>query len=307
MAAIELSGVTKTFGNVVAVSDLDLTIEEGEIFGFLGPNGAGKTTTIDLMLDFIRPDQGELTVLGQPVAEDPRAIRKRTGVLPEGADVWDRLTARQHMEFVLDSKDVDEDPATYLERVDIGDAIDRKTGGFSKGMKQRLLLAMALVGEPELLILDEPSTGLDPNGAREMREIVQAENDRGATVFFSSHILGQVEAVCDRVGIMREGEMVAIDSIQGLRSNVGSGATLTVSVEEAPDPVIENVRSIPGVHTVTIEDGSPPRVAITGDGSKTAVLEAFEDAGIEVIDFRTEEASLEELFRAYTSEEVVDA
>lgn len=305
MAAIELSGVTKMFEDVVGVSDLDLEVEEGEIFGFLGPNGAGKTTTIDLMLDFIRPDRGDIRVLGQPVADDPRSIRQRTGVLPEGAEVWDRLTGREHLEFVLDSKGAEANPETFLERVGLDDAIDRKAGGYSKGMQQRLLLAMALVGDPELLILDEPSTGLDPNGAREMREIVQAENGRGATVFFSSHILGQVEAVCDRVGIIHQGEMVAIDSIEGLRSAVGGGTTLRVSVERAPDAVLDDIRAIDEITTVSRVDGDSPQVAITGSGSKTDVLGVFEDAGIEILDFRTEEVSLEELFRAYTSEEEV--
>ena len=306
MAAIELRGVSKSFGTVTAVSELDLTVEDGEIFGFLGPNGAGKTTTIDLMLDFIRPDHGEITVLGEPVQRNPRAIRKRAGVLPEGATVWDRLTARQHLEFAIESKGTNHDPEALLERVGIPDAIDRKAGGYSKGMAQRLLLAIALVGEPELLILDEPSTGLDPNGAREMREIVREENARGATVFFSSHILGQVEAVCDRVGIMRDGQMVAVDSIEGLRQSSGGEATLRIRVDREPDSALEEISALADVTDVSIvSDSEDPVVVVRGDGSKTAVLGALEDEGIEVKDFRTEEASLDELFHAYTTEEGV--
>ncbi len=307
MAAIELQGVTKTFGSVTAVADLDLTVEEGEIFGFLGPNGAGKTTTIDLMLDFIRPDRGSITVLGEPVRADPRTIRERTGVLPEGATVWDRLTARQHLEFAIESKGADDDPEALLHRVGIPDAIDRKAGGYSKGMAQRLLLAIALVGEPDLLILDEPSTGLDPNGAREMREIVREENARGATVFFSSHILGQVEAVCDRVGIMRQGQMVAVDSIEGLRQSMGGDTTLRVRVDRAPDAAIDAIEAVSGVNEVSVEqEATNTVIVVRGDGSKTAVLGALEDEGAEVIDFRTEETSLDELFHAYTTDREVE-
>lgn len=303
MAAIELTGVTKTFGDVVAVSNVDLAVDEGEIFGFLGPNGAGKTTTIDVVLDFIRPDRGQVSVLGQPVREDPRAVRQRTGVLPEGAEVWDRLTGRQHLEFAIESKDANDDPDVLLERVGIPEAIDRKAGGYSKGMAQRLLLAMALVGEPELLILDEPSTGLDPNGARDMREIVREENARGATVFFSSHILGQVEAVCDRVGIMRSGEMVAVDSIAGLRDSISGGATLRITVDRAPDAAIDAVEGVAGVEAAIVDErDGESLVTIRGDGSKTGVLAALEDAGVEVYDFQTEETSLDELFHVYTTE-----
>jgi ABC-2 type transport system ATP-binding protein len=165
-------------------------------------------------------------------------------------------------------------------------------------MAQRLVLAMALVGDPDLLILDEPTTGLDPNGAREMREIIREEADRGATVFFSSHILEQVEAVCDRVGILRSGEVVAVDSIENLQAAVGGGATLTVRVDRASDAAIEAARGVEGVSDVRADGDA---IVVKTDGSKTAVLEAIESAGVEVSDFATEEASLEELFAAYTT------
>ena len=169
-------------------------------------------------------------------------------------------------------------------------------------MAQRLMLAMALVGEPDLLILDEPSTGLDPNGAREMREIVREENDRGATVFFSSHVLGQVEAVCDRVGILRAGQMVAVDTVSGLRDSVGGGTTLRVTVDRLEPDAIAAVEALPDVGTVSVEDGTEPAVVVTGEGSKTDVIHELEDHGLEVRDFATEEASLDEVFHAYTAE-----
>ena len=255
MAAIELDELSKHFGDVVAVDELDLTVEEGEIFGFLGPNGAGKSTTIDILLDFIRPTSGSVTVLGHDAQRESLAVRQRTGVLPDAYHVYDRLTGRQHLEFAIELKETDDDPMAMLERVGIADAADRKAGGYSKGMKQRLVMGIALLGEPDLLILDEPSTGLDPNGAREMREIIREENDRGTTVFFSSHVMEQVEAVCDRVAIINRGRLVAVDSVEGLRKASGSGETLILQLETLSEAVLSAITDVTGVEYATIDDG----------------------------------------------------
>ena len=300
MAAIELSGVTKRYGDVTALHDLDLQVQSGEIYGFLGPNGAGKSTTIDILLDFVRPTSGTATVLGHDAHDESLAIRQRIGVLPEGFHVYERLTARQHLEFAIESKDADDDVDELLERVGIPEAADRKAGGFSKGMQQRLALAIALVGEPDLLILDEPSTGLDPNGAREMRQIINEEADRGATVFFSSHILEQVEAVCDRVGILQQGELVAQDTIRGLREAAGTGSTLTVTVEELTPDVVEAVEDVPGV--TSVDTDRDVLTVSAEDASKTDILDAIEATGGEVVDFATREASLDDVFAAYTND-----
>jgi ABC-2 type transport system ATP-binding protein len=305
MPAIELSGVTKRYGDVTALQNLDLDVEEGEIYGFLGPNGAGKSTTIDILLDFVRPTSGEARVLGMDAQRESQAIRQQIGVLPEGFHVYERLTGRQHVNFAIQSKGANDDPDELLDRVGIPDAADRKAGGFSKGMQQRLALAIALVGEPELLILDEPSTGLDPNGAREMRQIITEEADRGATVFFSSHILEQVEAVCDRVGILKSGELVAEDTIKGLRDAAGTGTTLSVTVDAATDEVVAAARGVPGVTDVSV-DGDRLTVR-TESAAKTDVLDAIESAGADVEDFATEEASLDDVFAAYTEEQEVSA
>ncbi|PSP33519.1 ABC transporter ATP-binding protein [Halobacteriales archaeon QH_10_67_22] len=268
MAAIELENVTKTFGDVTALRGVDMEVREGEVFGFLGPNGAGKTTTIDVLLDFVRPTSGTATVLGHDAQEEPRAIRQRTGVLPEGLV---GLTPEE---------------------------ADRKAGGYSRGMKQRLVLGMALIGDPDLLILDEPSTGLDPNGARLMREIVREERDQGTTVFFSSHILGQVEAVCDRVAILQDGEVIATDTVEGLREASGAESVLTVRLASAVDGVGEAAERVDGVDSVRV-NGTTVTVQGAGD-VKMEVLTAIENVGGEVETFDTEEASLDELFASYT-------
>ncbi|MFB6119202.1 ATP-binding cassette domain-containing protein [Halosegnis sp.] len=300
MAAIDLSGVTKRYGDVTALHNLDMTVESGEVYGFLGPNGAGKSTTIDILLDFVRPTSGEVRVLGRDARQESVAVRARCGVLPEGFDTYDRLTARKHVEFAIESKGTDDDPIGLLERVGLSEAVDRKAGGFSKGMTQRLALAMALVGEPDLLVLDEPSTGLDPNGAREMRAIVREEADRGATVFFSSHVLGQVEAVCDRVGILREGELVAVDSVEGLREKSDTGTRLEIETSGVDEAALTAVRRTEGVSEARAE-GTLVVVTYAGD-AKMDVVNALEEHTT-VADFTTHEASLEDVFAAYTEGE----
>jgi ABC-2 type transport system ATP-binding protein len=302
MAAIETTDLVKEYGDVTALAGLDLEVQEGEIFGFLGPNGAGKSTTIDILLDFVRPTRGSARVLGMDSQEESQAIRQRTGVLPEGYEVYERLTGKQHVDFVIDSKDADEDPWAVLEEVGIGDAAIRKAGGYSKGMRQRLLLGMALVGDPDLLILDEPSTGLDPSGVRDIRELIRGVAADGGTVFFSSHILSQVEAVCDRVGILRRGELVAVDTVEGLRDSAEVESTLRVSTRGGlVDGTVEQVRALEGVSEASVHGNE--LVTTVADSSKFAVLSTLESADVQIVDFQTEEASLEDLFISYTEGE----
>jgi ABC-2 type transport system ATP-binding protein len=303
MAAIELNGLTKQFGTLTALDNVDLAVEEGEVFGFLGPNGAGKSTTINILLDFVRPTAGTASIFGMSCQQQSQKIRQRIGVLPEGYDVYDRLTGRQHLDFVIDSKEASNDPQDLLNRVGLAGDGDRKAGDYSKGMQQRLVLAMALVDDPDLLILDEPTTGLDPNGARQIREIIREEANRGTTVFFSSHILGQVEAVCDQVGILREGRIVAKDSIEKLRANMGGGETLIVEGSGFTNQVLETVRSMDGVASAELRNGGGHlTVNCSEDINKTAILNHVEEAGATVSDFSTKEADLEELFAAYTTD-----
>jgi ABC-2 type transport system ATP-binding protein len=313
MDAIRTSGLTKRYGGgllggpeVTAVDDVDLVVEEGEVYGFLGPNGAGKSTTIDMLLDYGRPTEGSVEVLGHDVNEEPEAVRARTGVLPEGYGLYDRLTGRRHLELAVEWQDADDDPDALLDRVGLaGDDAARPVGDYSKGMQQRLALAMALVDDPELLILDEPSSGLDPNGIRLMREIVRAEADRGATVFFSSHVLGQVEAVCDRVGILDDGELVAVDTVEGLREAAGAGATLELTMAEPEDTetAASVAAAVDGVDDVEVRR-SRVRVTVTEPRAKAGVVAAVVDRDVEVLDVGAEEASLEDVFAAYTNGEV---
>jgi len=324
MVAIECDGLEKEFGGVTALRGVDLTVEEGEIFGFLGPNGAGKSTTIDVLLDFVRPTAGTATVLGHDAQAESAAVRQRTGVLPEGFSVYERLTARQHVRFAAESKGVEGAvaPVSLLERVGLAEAADRQAGGFSKGMSQRLALAMALVGEPDLLLLDEPTAGLDPHGARQLRELIRQERDRGATVFFSSHVLGQVEAVCDRIAILENGRTETVERVDDLRAATGTETRLAVTVEGASEDALAAARRIEGVSSVTVDDaardadGTADSVpggaadAAAGEyvsvacepGAKLPALNALADNGAAVLDFVTTEASLEDVFVEHTSD-----
>lgn len=299
MTAIRTEGLSKRFdGGVVAVDDLDMRVEEGEVFGFLGPNGAGKSTVINVLLDFVRPTAGSVTVLGYDPTTDADRIRRRTGVLLEGSSLYERLTGREHLAWVARANDVAVDDDALLGRVGLssGDA-DRAVGGYSKGMRQRLALAMALVGDPELLILDEPSAGLDPAGMQEFREIVRSEANDGRTVFFSSHVLGEVEAICDRIGILNDGRLVATGTPDALRSDLDLGDSIRVEVARVPDDLA--LEAMDGVESVAIQRSTV--VASFADSTAKVEVVSELDERTQVLDVVSEDTSLERLFNTYTS------
>ena len=296
MTAIETRDLTKRYGDVVALDGLDLTVREGEVFGFLGPNGAGKSTAINLLLGLSTPTDGRGEVLGHDVVADSRAVRERIGLLPDGYEPYERLTAREHLDYAIAAKRGDEDPDTLLDRTGLApEARDRPAGEYSKGMRQRLALAMALAGNPDLLVLDEPSSGLDPAGMAEMRDLLREEAADGTTVFFSSHILSEVEAVCDRVGILRDGRLATVDTVEGLRERLHAESTIVLSVEQAPDI---DLTEISGVSSVTTTD-STLRVTCTAPEAKATVIRRIAEATT-VRDVAVDDASLDDLFAAVT-------
>ncbi|MDS0281333.1 ABC transporter ATP-binding protein [Haloarcula onubensis] len=298
MVAIRTQGLTKRFGeDVVAVDDLGLSVEDGEVFGFLGPNGAGKSTTINLLLDFIRPTEGSIEVLGIDAQRNPAKIRRRVGVLPEGYGFDDPLTGREYLEWAIRTKRADDDPGELLDLVGLGDDAARLAGEYSKGMQQRLAFAIALVGDPDLLILDEPSTGLDPNGIQRLREVVRERAAGGTTVFFSSHILSEVEAVCDRVGVMNAGELVAVDSIDGLRESAGGAATLRLTCARPPTGL--GVEALAGVQRATVEERTLVVDCASPAAKVDVVTHVAERATVE--DIVSETVSLEALFNDLTA------
>jgi len=208
---IDTRGLRKWFGPTLAVADLSLSVRAGEIFGFLGPNGAGKTTSIKMLLSLVHPDGGDGRVLGQPLGD--RLTRARVGFLPEHFRFHDCLTARELLRFHgrlygLSGSDLDMRIDRLLARVDLLEAADRPVRGYSKGMLQRTGLAQALLNDPVLVFLDEPTSGLDPLGRLLVRDIISELRDRGTSVFLNSHLLGEVEATCDRVAFVKQGRTI---------------------------------------------------------------------------------------------------
>jgi len=293
MAVIKTTELTKRYSGDPAVIDLDLEVEDGEVYGFLGPNGAGKSTTIDMLMNYTRPSAGTLTVLGLDAQQDASEIHSRTGILPDQFGVYSTLTGREHVHYILDANDVNDDPEAILERVGLADAVDQRAGGYSKGMQQRLGLAMAIAGEPELLILDEPFSGLDPYGVRLVREVVAAERDRGATVFFSSHVLDQVERVCDRAGLLSDGHLIAEGTPKELRDMAGVRTQLSIETD-SDDPPIQAISKLADIQNVSSEAG---RIIVTCPRTVCFnVLETLDSTGVNIQSFDIEQGTIEDAF-----------
>ncbi|ELY99436.1 ABC transporter ATP-binding protein [Natrialba asiatica] len=300
MAVIEANALSKRYGESTVLDSIDLQVEEGEIFGFLGPNGAGKSTFIDILLDFRRPTSGQLSVLGHDSQRESKIVRQRSGILPDGYELYSRLPGRQHIEFAATVAGVDSRPDRVLARVGLEGDGDQPVGSYSKGMCQRLALGMVLASDPDLLILDEPASGLDPNGIQQLQEIVREEADRGTTVFFSSHLLEQVEAVCDRVGILNDGELLAVDAIDALQEAIGGSSELLLTVDDQPiESSLRSLEELDGITDVDA-DGTTIRLSCSDPAVKSKAITQTSSAGLTVTDVDVQRRSLEELFSEYT-------
>lgn len=260
---IETNSLTKKYDQKVVVDNLELSVGESEAFGFLGPNGAGKTTTIKMLMGLIQPTSGTGKVCGFDIVHQVLDVRRSCGVLPEPAGFYDNLTARQNLRFYgslygLKGKDLESKVVSTLELVGLPGAIDMKIGKFSKGMKQRFGLAQAIVHDPKLLIFDEPTAGIDPQGAEDYRNLVKELKSRGKTVFMTSHILPEVEAVCDRIGIIVNGEMKICGKVDELveQYTKRQGFQLKLRVKELDEPhVRESLKPLTGISNVAKNDG----------------------------------------------------
>lgn len=286
---------------VTALDGVDLTIDRGETFGLLGPNGAGKSTLIDLALGLATPTRGSVRVLDDPMHPDAVAIRRRMGVLPEEAAAIGERTGREHLRFAIELKESEDSTAELLERVGMREYADRPVSAYSTGMRRRVFLAMALAGDPALLILDEPTSGLDPTGAKSMREIIRQEAARGATVIFSSHILEQVEAVCDRIAILQRGQIVAVDSIEALQRDRAADATVTVRLATIPGRLQDALAGRDEVSRVSVDE--PLLTIQCAPPGKARVLETIFEADTTVEDVTISEPSLAELFDQYAGDD----
>ncbi len=288
--AIQLQGIVKDYGPTHALRGIDLTIEPGQIFGFLGPNGAGKTTTLRILLDLIRPDAGSARVLGLDCQRQSMEVRRRAGYLPGELRLYDGMRGDAFLDLVDSFRPERRDPryrAQLLER--LGLDATRHIRTLSKGNKQKLGLVQALMHRPELLILDEPTSGLDPLVQEEVARLLEEAVHDGRTVFFSSHVLPEVERLSHAVAIIREGEIVAKEDIASLKGR----SVHMLEVTFAQEPPADLFR-LPGVRELR-RDG--PRVRLQAQGGIDAVVKAI--ARYPVLDLRTEQPSLEDVFLAF--------
>ncbi len=287
--AIETAGLTKFYGPHRGIVDVDLAVHEGEIFGFLGPNGAGKTTMIRVLLDLIRPTSGSARVFGIDSVADPVAIRRRTGYLPGEFNLYDRLTGAETIEYFANLRGgVDRTYQRELaEKLDLD--LSRRFREYSKGNKQKVGLIVALQHRPDLLILDEPTSGLDPLVQQTFNKMMFEAKAEGRTIFLSSHIIGEIERVCERAAIIRDGRLVRVDSVAGLRDLAAHEVELRFP---GVVPTAE-FEAMEGVSNVAAE-GHTLRMLVTGPIAPVVRAAAAHD----LTDFVSREPSLEEVFLA---------
>jgi len=300
--AIATAGLTKKFGSQAAVDAIDLHVPQGAVYGFLGPNGSGKTTTIRMLLGLVHPSAGEIEVLGSPIPSGASGILPRVGSLVEGPAFHPYLSGRANLAR-LDAADRFADPRTSktridaaLERVGLLAAARKRYRAYSLGMRQRLAIAAALLAPRDLLVLDEPTNGLDPQGTREVRSLISALASDGATVLVSSHLLSEVEQICSHLGIMREGRLVAQGAVGEIRASSLPVAEVTTQDVEAAARVLRDL----GLGDVT---PTPLGVRGTpGELEPEVIVAALVQAGVGVRGFVFQSPSLEDLFVSLTGE-----
>ena len=296
---LSVTSLTKSFNGKKAVNNASFSVHKGEIFGFLGPNGAGKTTSIKAILGLLYPNNGQILIDNQNLMHDEKKIKEQVGYLPEKVAFYENLTALQNLEFYAEMKDADKSQCkTLLKEFGLADSINQKVGTFSKGMNQRLGMARAIIGTPSFLILDEPSSGLDPRGVVFIREKIKALNEQGVTIFISSHILSEIQAICHRVGIINKGSIVAVDDINNLQNRLQLRPKLVLSLETVKKEFITALESIEGVFSVKQEKDTL-EVFCRKELKATVVLTLSKKKAT-IKDIQTMDPSLEEVFMRFT-------
>jgi ABC-type multidrug transport system ATPase subunit len=298
--AITTSGLTRHFGDLTAVDSLDLAVPQSSVYGFLGPNGAGKTTTIRLLLGLIRPNAGEVQLFGQSLQSERIELLRRVGALVETPSLYPHLTGRENLEV---TRRLSGGNRSQVERalaiVRLEQDAQRRVGHYSSGMRQRLGLALALLGEPELLILDEPTNGLDPAGIREMRDLIcRLPEEHGVTVFLSSHLLSEVEQVATHIGIIHQGQMLFQGTPDELQAQLADHVTIEV---DQPDVAL---RLLSQAGWTSRRDGNHRLVVEVNGQSDVAMLNAhLVRAGVNVFHLNLKQPSLEDIFLKLTEEQ----
>jgi len=287
-AGIEIDQLYKSYGKVQAVKNVSMRVEQGEIFGFLGPNGAGKTTTIRCMLDVIRPTSGTIRVLGLDAQHDRQALHQRIGYLPGDVRLPGEMTGRQIIDYFSRIQGLQ--PVLLKDLVTRFDVeMKRPLKGYSKGMRQKIGIVLAFMCDPDLLILDEPTSGLDPLLQKTFNEFLLEEQARGKTIFMSSHIMSDVEKVCQRVAVIRRGELVTVERVETLREKAGQ--RIIVEFGDVGTVSLEELRRIPGMSDVIASNGV---YHMSMSGTMDPLIKALSHH--EILRLQVEEAPLEEVF-----------
>ncbi|MBA3739887.1 MAG: ABC transporter ATP-binding protein [Chloroflexi bacterium] len=298
---IEVSGLGKRFRSLIAVHDLSFTVGEGEIFGILGPNGAGKTTSVRMLSGLIAPSEGTARINGMELGAQSQAIRAITGILTETPGLHDKLTARENLGYYgrlygLRGANLRRAVDRYLGIVGLPDVGDRRVGGFSKGMRQKVAIARALLHEPEVLYLDEPTSALDPSAAKTIRDFVATLRDAGRSIVVCTHNLDEAERLCDRIGIMR-GTLLQVDTPARLRRRNGS-ASVRVELVGArrPESFLDMLAALPFVEAARATDGM--LLVEVGDprGDNPELVRALVDAGARIVAVAEESVTLEQAY-----------
>jgi ABC-2 type transport system ATP-binding protein len=300
--SIIVEGIQKKYGSQLAVGGVSFELQRGEIVGFLGPNGAGKSTTLKMITGYVKPDAGTIQVEGLSVQTQSLAVRKKIGYLPEANPLYYDMYVREYLHFIAGVHEIkNPEPAIndVINLTGLSREAHKKCGQLSKGYKQRVGLAAALVHNPPVLILDEPTSGLDPNQIVEIREVIRKQG-ADKTILFSSHILQEVEAVCDRVIILHQGKVVADNRIRQLQQDESSGQVLEVQLRE--EPAEQEWREVPGVQQFIAMGGGRYRIT-TRDAEQLsrALMQWAVQKGYTLLSLQREESSLEDVFRQLTS------
>jgi ABC-2 type transport system ATP-binding protein len=305
--AVRTEGLTRQFDTTVAVQKLDLHIRRGEIYGFLGPNGAGKTTTLLLLLGLLKPTAGRIHLFGRPLAQNLVALKRHIGVAAEEPITSLRMTGWEAVRYFADlngSSRVEERMESLFHTLELWDARHALVPTYSRGMRQKLSLIRALIHKPELLILDEPVSGLDPYGILQVREVIEAHHREGGTVLISSHILSEIERSADRVGIIHQGRLLVEDTIDGIRHRLGRNTIVRLELLTIPPGLVPALENVQGVERVTAEETALTIHVATADDLRPLLFQTVVDYGGTILEMRRDEMSLEEAFVTITHQNI---
>ena len=303
---IQVENITKKYGNFTAVDGISFEIDEGEIVGFLGPNGAGKSTTMNMITGFIEPSEGRIIVDGYDISKKPKKAKKQIGYMPEGVPLYSDLTVREFVSYMADLKGCDkkqkkEEIEKVLAETGLTEVQNKLTKNLSRGYKQRVSMAGALIGNPKVIILDEPTVGLDPKQVTEIRALIK-ELGKSHTVILSSHILSEVSQICNRVIIINKGKIVAIDTPENLENKVVQNNAIYVTVED-PENKMENIKeklnSVIDIEFIVENEDKTKKYIIKGEKDvdlRKEIFETFAKEGITIFEMKKADATLEDAF-----------